>query len=280
MHVTEERVGDGVSRYRMPNGDACWYWWDPHIYCTKPPEDHKSGVCYPRCPGKIAGASTIAKHDGSSPDGLLGHYERTACAGVALVASGTAETDWLATGETVLQRLNEAELTAGHDMRRKGDVGTAAHNVLQHLSEHDEVPPLTGGHEFAVADWWHKTRPEPRYVETVVYDSQHGVAGRFDLMFGEATPTLLDLKTGSIRAAAAIQLQIYRIACRTAGLVVPERLVILDTSDDGSWREIEVPINEGWATAALATYQNGKLINRELTKAKKAARTGSQAVAA
>jgi hypothetical protein len=231
-----------VEHYIFPSGSEIHYYDEGHHWCTKSPEQHV--VCNNRCTGRVVGASTLAKNDGSpGADGLISWALKFA----------DQEGGWVA------------------ERDRLGEIGTAAHTVLEHLAEHDEVPPFTGGHDLAVIDWWKKRRPEPIYIEQAIYDAERGYAGRFDLMFGPETPTMLDLKTGSIRAASAIQLNLYALGCRAAGLTVPERLLVLDTSDDGSWAEIEIPINPGWAMAALATYRNGQEIRRVLTQSKKKA---------
>lgn len=265
----------------FPSGHRIWFYPQGHNWCEKAPDEHKSGNCYSRCPGKVSGASTLAKNDGSDSFGLTGHYERVACAGVSKLVHGMEDLSWAETGDSVQAALRLNGLTATDDMNRKGDIGTAAHSVLEHLAEHDEVPPFSGGHELAVISWWKATRPEVVYTEQAVFDPERRFAGMFDLQYGDQTSTMLDLKTGGIRRAAVIQLNIYRLGSIACGLRVPDRLAILDTHDDGSWAEIEVPINAGWAQTAIQTAHNGKDIEKSLRAAIKVARTGaSEKVAA
>jgi hypothetical protein len=89
------------------------------------------------------------------------------------------------------------------------------------------------------------------------------------LFYSSTFSTLLDLKTGSIRPEAFVQLNLYRLAMRASGDAVPERLLLLDTRDDGTWREIEVPIRPEWALDALRVYENGKAIGKALRAATK-----------
>jgi hypothetical protein len=210
-------------------------------------------------------------------------YEQFACDGVArllMAADSIDDVTWATSGDAVRAELERNGLTAGDDMRHKGDIGTAAHKVLESMAEHDVAPPFEGGHQQAVISWYKATRPDPQYIEQAVFDAERRFAGMFDLQYGDETSTMLDLKTGSVRRAAMIQLNLYRLGSAACGLRVPDRLVILDTSDTGGWTEVEVPINAGWALAALHTHHNGKEIDRALRAAYKVARRGPAVVPA
>jgi hypothetical protein len=211
----------------------------------------------------------------------MSRYEQFACDGVAELLNGPRGGEswrWAEDGDSVRKKLRDAELTAGDDMRRKGDIGTAAHKVLETLAEHDTVPPFTTGHDMAVISWFKATRPDVQYTEQPVFDATRGFAGMFDLQYGDETSTMLDLKTGSIRRAAVIQLNLYRIGAAACGLRLPDRLAILDTSSTGGWVELEVPIKPEWALDALAVHRNGKDIDRALRAAYKTARRSAPPV--
>lgn len=263
-----------TREYTMPNGKSIWYFDQGHHYCALSPDEHPTGRCHNRCPERVQGASTVAKNnDGSGPEGLAAHYERMTAKGAAhLIANGYEFST--KDGDEVLAALWDLDLTAGADMRRKGEAGTAAHKVLEQLCE-GEMPAFSSGHEYAVIDWWKKTRPTPVYTEELVYDHEHNFAGRFDLQYGtDEFQTLLDLKTGSVRKAAVIQLNIYRIAEHVAGFRQADRLAILDTHEDGSWAEIEIPIRPTWGFTALASAQNAREMGKALTAATRTARKG------
>lgn len=197
--------------------------------------------------GRVAGATTVAKNDGKpNVDGLV----QWAC---NLAKDGK---DW----------REERDASA--------EVGNAAHAVLQTLAEDNLVPPFTDGHQMAVISWFKATRPDPILIESVVYDHERDVAGTPDLLFNPDNPTLIDLKTGSVRNAALVQVNLYKLALRVAGYPVPERLLILDTRADGSWQELEVPVNANWALDALRCHRNGQDMRRALTQARKSATTG------
>jgi hypothetical protein len=240
-----------VTRYDMPSGQSIYYKDGPeyhesqrHTYWTG--YDETTG----KCSGRVGGISTIAKvgnGDGSSADGLIGW-------GIKLHKQGI-------------------------DYRESRDksmhIGNLAHAVLEQLCEGVE-PATATGHQEAVVGWWKATRPTPLYAEAVVYDHKYGFAGRFDLLYGEHAPTLLDLKTGSIRSEAFVQLNLYRLAMRSSGYPVPQRLVLLDTAEDGTWREIDVPVRPEWADAALYVYRNGKDISKHIREALKQPRIAAE----
>jgi hypothetical protein len=221
-----------VARHEMPNGAVVYYRDADHSYW----ERYDNG----QVSGRIPGISTIAKAgngDTGSVDGLMGWAIKLYKQGIDFKA-----------------KREEAAVA-----------GTAVHKVLESLA-HGQTVIAEPGHAEAVVDWWHTHHPEPRAAEFFVYDPERRFAGQPDLFYGT---TLLDLKTGSIRPEAFVQLNLYRLAMRASGDAVPERLLLLDTRDDGTWREIEVPIRPEWALDALRVYNNGKEIGKALRAATK-----------
>jgi hypothetical protein len=217
-----------VERHEMPNGAVVYYRDADHSYW----ERYDNG----QVSGRIPGISTIAKAgngDTGSVDGLIGW-------GIKLYKQGI----------DFKTKREEAAMA-----------GTAVHKVLEWLATDQTITVTGGGHVDAVIDWWHTRHPEPRAAEFFVYDPERKFAGQPDLFYGT---TLLDLKTGSIRPEAFVQLNLYRLAMRASGDAIPERLLLLDTKDDGTWREIEVPIRPEWALDALRVYENGKAIGKAL----------------
>jgi hypothetical protein len=222
-----------VARHEMPNGAVVYYRDADHSYW----ERYDNG----QVSGRVPGISTIAKAgngDTGGVDGLMGWAIKLYKQGIDFKA-----------------KREEAAVA-----------GTAVHKVLEDLAYDRVVIHPPHGHVDAVIDWWHTRHPEPRAAEFFVYDPERKFAGQPDLFYGT---TLLDLKTGSIRPEAFVQLNLYRLAMRASGDAVPERLLLLDTKDDGTWREVEVPIRPEWALDALRVYNNGKEIGKALRAATK-----------
>jgi hypothetical protein len=229
-----------VARHEMPNGAVVYYRDADHSYW----ERYDNG----QVSGRVPGISTIAKAgngDTGSVDGLMGWAIKLYKQGIDFKA-----------------KREEAAAA-----------GTAVHKVLESLATNNAVIYEDApGHVEAVIDWWHTRHPEPRAAEFFVYDPERKFAGQPDLFYGS---TLLDLKTGSIRPEAFVQLNLYRLAMRNCGYVnylgenTPSRLLLLDTRDDGTWREVEVPIRPEWALDAIRVYENGKAIGKALRAATK-----------
>jgi hypothetical protein len=228
-----------VARHEMPNGAVVYYRDADHSYW----ERYDNG----QVSGRVPGISTIAKAgngDTGSVDGLIGW-------GIKLYKQGI---DFKA------------------HRKEAGAAGTAVHKVLEKLAKGETVITLDEqavGHVDAVVDWWHTRHPEPLDAEFFVYHRDLGFAGQPDLYCVLRGFTLLDLKTGSIRPEAFVQLNLYRLAMGECGFPRPDRLLLLDTKDDGTWREIEVPIRPEWALDALRVYENGKAIGKALRAATK-----------
>jgi hypothetical protein len=223
-----------VERHEMPNGAVVYYRDADHSYW----KGYEGG----QVSGRIPGISTIAKAgngDTGSVDGLMGWA-------IKLYRQGI---DFKAKREQAAQ------------------AGTLVHRVLESLANGQTVI-AEPGHAEAVVDWWHTRHPDPYAAEFFVYHPVLGFAGQPDLFYLEG-PTLLDLKTGSIRPEAFVQLNLYRLAMYESGFPAPRRLLLLDTKDDGSWREVEVPIRPEWALDAIRVYNNGKEIGKALRAATK-----------
>jgi hypothetical protein len=224
-----------VARYEMPNGAVVYYRDADHSYW----KGYEGG----QVSGRIPGISTIAKAgngDTGSVDGLMGWAIKLYKQGIDFKT-----------------KREEAAVA-----------GTAVHKVLEDLANDRPVisPPL--GHVDAVVDWWHTVHPEPVEAEFFVYHRELGFAGQPDLFYKhDGILTLLDLKTGSIRPEAFVQLNLYRLAMYSACFTAPRRLLLLDTKDDGTWREVEVPIRPEWALDAIRVYNNGKEIGKALRAA-------------
>jgi hypothetical protein len=224
-----------VARHEMPNGAVVYYRDADHSYW----KGYEGG----QVSGRIPGISTIAKAgngDTGSVDGLMGWAIKLYKQGIDFKA-----------------KREEAAVA-----------GTAVHKVLEDLANNRPVisPPL--GHVDAVVDWWHTVHPETIEAEFFVYNHKLGFAGQPDLFYKPGA-VLLDLKTGSIRPEAFVQLNLYRLAMYESGFMAPRRMMLLDTKDDGTWREVEVPIRPEWALDAIRVYNNGKEIGKALRAATK-----------
>jgi hypothetical protein len=229
-----------VERHEMPSGAVVYYRDADHSYW----KGYEGG----QVSGRIPGISTIAKAgngDTGSVDGLMGWAIKLYRQGIDFKA-----------------KREEAAV-----------VGTRVHKALETLADPHKPLIYTGeplGHIDAVVDWWHDRHPEPLNAEFFVYHRELSFAGQPDLLYGDrAYSTLLDLKTGSIRPEAFVQLNLYRLAMISGGFPRPSRLLLLDTKDDGTWREVEVPIRPEWAVDAFRVYNNGKEIGKALRAATK-----------
>jgi hypothetical protein len=227
-----------VERHEMPNGAVVYYRDADHSYWK--------GYDGRTVSGRIPGISTIAKAgngDTGSVDGLMGWAIKLYRQGIDFRA----------------------------ERERSAVAGTAVHRVLEQLANAQTVTyagTQSVGHVDAVTDWWHARHPDPYAAEFFVYNDKLSFAGQPDLFYLPG-PTLLDLKTGSIRPEAFVQLNLYRLAMYESGFPAPRRLLLLDTHDDGTWREVEVPIRPEWALDAIRVYNNGKEIGKALRAATK-----------
>lgn len=262
-------------RHEMPTGDAIWFYPEGHHYCEREPDEHKSGKCYNACPSRVPGGSTIAKNDGdTSVDNLMDWAVRLDRKGISReVTGGAAQLDWLMDPETIKARLE----SNGHDWRaireEAADRGTLSHQVLEDLANGRE-PVTQSGYDEGVVSWWGLRNPKPLLVEAVVYSPHHRFAGTLDLLaaHGDGTISLFDLKTSSFLANAyAVQLNLYRIALIEAEHPVPDRLAIVQVTDEGRWKEVAVPVNPQWALSALHSYKTGRELGAAMRKAKKEA---------
>jgi hypothetical protein len=237
MIATTTIEAPNVERHEMPNGSAVYYRDSDHSYWKE--YDGRS------VKGRVPGISTIAKAgtgDTGSADGLMAWAVKLARQGIDFKA-----------------KREEAAVA-----------GTAVHKVLEDLANGRNIYESNrGGHVDAVIDWWHTRHPETLDAEFFVYDPHRGFAGQPDLFCVLRGFTLLDLKTGSIRPEAFVQLNLYRLAMGECGFPRPDRLLLLDTKDDGTWREVEVPIRPEWAVDAIRVYKNGKAIGKALRAATK-----------
>jgi hypothetical protein len=231
-----------VERHEMPNGSAVYYRDSDHSYWKE--YDGRS------VKGRVPGISTIAKAgtgDTGSADGLMAWAVKLARQGIDFKA-----------------KREESAL-----------IGTAVHRILEALANGENIIAYAGGggpdgHVKAVIDWWHTRHPEVREAEFFVYDHARCYAGQPDLFYHDGVvDTLLDLKTGSIRPEAFVQLNLYRLAMGQSGYDLPYRLLLLDTRDDGTWREVEVPIRSDWAWNAAIVHRQGKEIGKALRAATK-----------
>lgn len=268
MSVTPEK-------FVMPNGAVVWYRDSDHQYNSSEKFTRNT---------RIAGVSTVSKCDGdNNSDPLIDWGVRLDREGVAREASLGLSLDdaddmraalsWLESGESIGQTLKQEKLT-WRDLRHEaGTRGSLSHDVLQSLAE-GKTPEVQSGYDRAVVHWWESRQPEPILVEQVVYSELEKFAGRFDLLCKINGQTVLcDLKTSKWASNSfAVQLNLYLLAGREAGLFQNvDRLAIIQVREDGTFRELDVPLNSEWALSALCTYRNGKAIGAALRASKKAA---------
>lgn len=104
-------------------------------------------------------------------------------------------------------------------LERARQVGTATHVAAHYYDENDLQFETVADLIKARVDAWRSFREQysllPVQRETIVVSRKHGYIGRFDRLFlaGDTRHTIVDLKTGDPKAAAAnLQLALYEIA--------------------------------------------------------------------
>lgn len=184
---------DGWGRYRLPTLD------DPEVR-----------VAYTR-------ANTVAKAP-EDQGGLMKWAQRMVVIGLGrrqdlhALAVTTDPEDKKALG----QIARDAEEAGGSATGR--NIGTAIHSAIEAVNRGDEPLPLYPDEvdAYRAALGAAGLTPVPELVERVVANTEHLIAGTFDVALRDANGNLYvaDLKTGSVNypAAMAIQLAIYATA--------------------------------------------------------------------
>lgn len=272
-----------VERHEMPSGTVTHYRDSDHQY------NDSEGM---KRDQRRLGASSVGGILDVNKDPLIDWGSKLTCEGMArqiqtVLSLPEAAEDVLAgwnSGEALWDLLKREGLTWRQIRDEAGFRGADSHEILRALAEGREGRVQTGYDEAVVA-WWEEREPAVLQCEQVVIGDWEGDAympdcrwaGRFDLRCqvvngGQTETWLLDLKTsGFISRSFAVQLNLYLEASQQSGFGGAERLMILQVRENGEWREVEVPKNRLWAFHALAAYESGKEIDRELRKAQKAA---------
>ena len=195
---------------------------------TSPPRDRYGRYLLPRPddqggkPISYTRATTVAKAP-EDQGGLMKWAQRMVVVGLGrrkdlhAMAATTDPSDKLALG----QIAKDAEEAGGAATGR--NTGTAIHAAIEVVNRGEEPLPLfeaeVTAYRGALADAG--LTPVPELVERVVADTEHLIAGTFDVGLRDEAGNLFvaDLKTGSVGypAAFAVQLAIYA----TADSIVP-----------------------------------------------------------
>jgi hypothetical protein len=250
----------------LPNGSRIFYDDEGHRYSRARFDEKKQDWVRST---RLTGASTLSKPYSFDSGRLLSWKERITCEGVATVAWGEEDRSWLESGESILAKLKEHEVTADHLRDKKADVGTRAHGVLEALAA-GEDPQAQDGYGQAVINWWKDREPHVLNCEQFVYSATHGYAGRFDLRAGIGKTSgsthieLIDLKTsGWLAPSMHVQLALYELAAKECGVGSTDQRIILQVKDDGTYREVPCRATEQDALNAIAVYRGAGRIERE-----------------
>ncbi len=125
--------------------------------------------------------------------------------------------------------------------------------------------------------------PEVEIVEGAVVNSEHGYAGRFDLIAGiDGKRTLVDYKTsarGKVYDSAHFQSRLYCMALESSGIEPVEDVLIVGVGDEGSVQLVRGEASEDDALALLHTFHARKRIDAGMSAQRKALKAAAKAAA-
>lgn len=273
MTLAEKIIVDGFERVDLP-GATLWHGDDnhptsPHTYWAHNPKTDKKGK-------RLTGMTTVIKPLDFKPDGLMKWAAKTNLIGVAELFAMQGAGDWIDSHESIWAELERFHLTYDDVKNRAADRGTSAHTVFEQLAR-GETPDCStlseeeAGHAAAILDWWSVANPEPILVEQIVCDPALFVAGRLDLYATvNGADRVIDLKTGYVGNSAHVQTAGYRHLLAASGLEVDEGAapLIIQTTAEGEWKEIEGVASGDDFTLAVNAYRAAGRIEREGRKAR------------
>lgn len=270
-HVCQHGCDFGpYERHEMPSGAVCFYRDDTHTYHSSIRKDKGKWVGQGRW-GDLPSPSQIAKFADPNPDPLMDWAARKQVEGVFQLGSLDAFPD----ADSVKEALKKNKLT-WRDLRDSaGDLGTFIHNAFERGLHGDFTPSgdapdsRAEGHLIAL-DRFFTDHPdiEPLQTEAVVYSTEHRFAGRFDarVRIGDLS-ALLDLKTsGYIGRAYHAQVHGYDLAAEECGYGASDRLLILQTREEGTYTLWPVRSDRATFLHALALYRAGKECDAQTRK--------------
>lgn len=184
----------------------------------------------------------------------------------------------------------EAETREGRDWRETRDLaskrGTSTHDLILRmlmgrasLADLDDEDRAFGQ---AGARWLMDRSPKVLDAERMVASTEHGFAGRFDLLARlDGKATRVDFKTTtrwSYKRKAGkptdlklppffegvLQLSAYELAARESGYAAADTLLIVRLGPDGTYDETAVPYVPDRFLSALAAYDAKRETEREL----------------
>lgn len=292
------------EEHRLPSGVTVYYRDSDHSYWSGIKGTEEKGYTGT---GRLTGVSTVASPLDFRPDNLMKWAAHLQGHGVSvLAAEGLSLEDvedmrgalqWLATGDSVWNALEEARLLFSD---RRDDAASRGTNVHKHglhaMAEGRPVPDLSlltaeeQGFVRGIMAFWHECEPEVLQAEQVIAIPEHGVAGRFDLRArlhgtyrGErlgGAVCMVDAKTsGFVPAKHHGQLAGYDLGAITSGFGPSDRQMILQVDAFGRYELIDGQGTHDDFLDALRVYRASGRINRECGKARRAA-AAPQAVAA
>ncbi len=167
--------------------------------------------------------------------------------------------------------------------------GHLIHSVFETLAAGDE-PPNPAEFPDVARPWlqgatraWLLMAPEVEIVEGAVVNSEHGYAGRFDLIARiDGKRTLVDYKTsarGKVFDGAHYQTKLYAMALEQSGIEPVEDVLIVGVDGEGGVQLVPCEASEDDASGLVAVYQSRKRINAAMATTRKAAKAAARAAA-
>lgn len=249
---------DPYERHGMPVGTEVFTRASDHTYHTSITRKKGKWVGQGRW-GDLGSTSHISKFADPSADNLMDWAARKQVDGVYQL--GELEDGFTYdSGSELLDLLKKHKLT-WRDLRdQAGDTGTNAHNYFEDRLS-GQPKGGAGGHYGAVDAFLDDHAGlTPLQTEAVVYSAEHGFAGRFDARVkinGETC--LIDLKTSKyIGRSYHAQIHGYDLAAEECGYGASDRLLILQTREDGTYTLWPARSDRETFLHCLALYRKGK----------------------
>lgn len=277
--MTVEQLEAGWELHTLPSGG--------HVAYCEPRHSYFKAVNGGKGVGRLLGVSTAAKALDLNPDPLISWGARLDREGVAALAADCLDCDsveqarsqlaWLATGESIGAALDDAGLSWRKRRFDAASRGTRVHLHALHalcrgeqVPDFEQLPEAERGYASAVLKWWIDQQPQVICAEQVVADLTEGVAGRLDLLcrLKDGRVAVVDMKSGTFLAASWVaQLAGYQRLALLSGFPAAEVGLIVQVAADGSYRHIEIDLDDSYWSTALATYRLHGELSKQLRKA-------------
>jgi hypothetical protein len=280
-----DAIDRGFETHTLPNGQAIFYRDRDHSYWKELVEKANGELSGK---GRLSGVSTVVGPLDWHADNLMNWAARLEREGVATLAAESmqrspdlalSELWWLASGRSIREALDHAELSWQNTRDNAGTRGTAVHrHALGALAGGAAVPAFDQmtqeerGYAEGITAFWLDHQPKVLAAEDVVADVELGVAGRFDLLAEiDGKLVVLDAKTSKYLSPKFVaQIAGYAVLLERSGFPKPDVGAVLQVRENGSYALVEIEIVEDDFLAALNVYRRAADIKKRLRAAEKA----------